>query len=101
MCQETEQDETWAPAELHGVMSKQHCSAGTELRRAQLAAATCTAAVRPLSTAVSCAETQAHRHKRSSTLCCPRAQTTCTRNKGKKCTCKFLSLTAPPQPASS
>lgn len=31
MSQETEQDETWAPDELHSVTSKQHCSAGTEL----------------------------------------------------------------------
>jgi len=45
VCQETEQDKTRAPAELHGATSKQHGSAGAELKRARLAAPTRMAAV--------------------------------------------------------
>lgn len=52
-----------------------------------------------LSPAVSCAETQPYPHL--SELCCLQAQPARTRNTDEKCTCKFLSLAAAPQPASS
>lgn len=48
---------------------------------------------------LSCAETQPQPHL--SALCCLQAQAARTTNTDKKCTCKFLSLAAAPQPAGS
>lgn len=52
-----------------------------------------------LSPAASCAETQPYPHL--SALCWLQAQAARLRNTDEKCPCRFLSLTAAPQPASS